>query len=120
VGLSYLMSILACFGLTTCLSFCLNRRWTYRKFQGSTSVDLARYLATTLVQMSLSLGLASLCVGVFGWPYQLAIVLLSIVLVPVNYLLHRRWSFRLGWGIHALAREQASGAGTDQGTAGAT
>lgn len=97
LGLNYLLSILVCFGITTLVSFWLNRRWTYRKNHGSATRDLRRYLTTTLVQMGFSLGLCSLCVEVFHWPYRLAVIFLSIMLVPVNYWLHRRWSFRLGW-----------------------
>jgi hypothetical protein len=32
-----------------------------------------------------------------GVPYPAAIVLLSILFVPINFLVHRHWSFSLPW-----------------------
>ena len=100
VGLNYLISITVCFCTVTFVSFWLNRVWTFRKRDGSVANNFARYLSTAIVQLSLSLGACSICVGIFHMPYKLAVIALSIGLFPVSYLLHRRWSFNLRWLQH--------------------
>ncbi|MGH8142433.1 MAG: GtrA family protein [Steroidobacteraceae bacterium] len=97
VGFNYLASIATCFATVTFVSFWLNRVWTFRKQGGAVATDLVRYTTTTVVQLVLCLGFCSLLVTMFHMSYQLAVIGLSIVFVPFNYLLHRQWSFNLRW-----------------------
>jgi len=97
VGLHYLVSVGVCFVTVTFVSFWMNRSWTFRKRDPGAGGDLARYLCTTFVQMGLSVIALSICVEVLHIPYPIAMLLLSAAFVPVTYLLHRRWSFRLRW-----------------------
>ncbi|HEX4025931.1 MAG TPA: GtrA family protein [Steroidobacteraceae bacterium] len=97
LGLHYLLSITSCFVIVTFVSFWFNRVWTYRKRRGAARDDLARYLAMTAAQYVVCLGGCGVCVAMFHVPYQWAVLVLTILLAPLNYLLHRRWSFRLKW-----------------------
>jgi putative flippase GtrA len=97
VGLHYLVSISVCFVTVTFVGFCLNRVWTFGKREAGIEADLVRYMFVALVQLPVSLGACSACVGLFQMPYPIAIVLVSIVFVPATYLLHRSWSFALRW-----------------------
>ena len=97
IGLNYLVSMAVCFVTVTFVSFWLNRAWTFRKTGGTPVQDLGRYVFATVVQLVLSLASCSFCVEVLRIPYLVAMVILSILLVPVTFLLHRRWSFDLPW-----------------------
>jgi len=97
LGLHYLLSVCVCFLTVTFVSFWINRLWTFRKRQPGAAGDLARYVVTTFVQMGLAVVCLSICVEVFHIPYPIAMLLLSAAFVPVTYLFHRFWSFRLKW-----------------------
>jgi putative flippase GtrA len=97
VGLNYLISMTVCFLTVTFVSFWLNRVWTFRKTGAAAGHDLMRYIITTAVQLVLSLTSCSFCVEVLHIPYTIAMVMLSVLLVPVTFLMHRRWSFDLRW-----------------------
>ena len=94
---NYLVSIVVCFLTVSLGGFWLNRLWTFRKKGAGVKLDFARYVTVATAQLILSLAFASLCVEVFHIPYLVAIVLLSVAMVPVTFLLHRRWSFGLKW-----------------------
>jgi putative flippase GtrA len=95
VGLHYLISLCICFATVTFISFWLNRRWTFRKREPGAATDLTRYVALTLLQMSLATLALSACVELAHIPYPIAMLLLSVAFVPVTFVLHRRWSFGL-------------------------
>jgi putative flippase GtrA len=97
VGLNYLVSMATCFLTVTFISYWLNRVWTFRKTGAAASQDLLRYIIVTAVQLVLSLTTCSFCVEVLHIPYVIAMLMLSVLLVPVTFFLHRRWSFDLRW-----------------------
>ena len=97
LGLNYLVSIVICFVTVTVISFCCNRCWTFKKSEGRIKAEMLRYTLTAVGQLVVCLGCCSICVQEFHVPYQLAVIGLSVAFVPVTYLLHRRWSFKLKW-----------------------
>ena len=97
-GLHYLVSLSVCFVTVTLVGFAANRWWTFRKTGGAPAQDFRRYLLVTLANMVVGLALCKLCVDVFGIPYAIAIVLISIAFIPVTFLVQRHWSFQLGRG----------------------
>lgn len=94
-GVPYLLSICVCFVTVTLVSFCLNRRWTFRKRLGAVSPDLARFALVSLGQLALSVSFCGWAVEVLRIPYPLVVVAASVVFVPLSYLVHRSWSFGL-------------------------
>jgi putative flippase GtrA len=94
-GLHYLLSICVCFVTVTLVSFYLNRTWTFRKLGGELPPDLARFVLVSLTQLVLSVTLCGWMVERLGLPYPLVVAALSVVFVPLTYLVHRGWSFRL-------------------------
>jgi putative flippase GtrA len=97
---NYLWSIATCFVIVTAVSFWLNRLWTFRKRNGTVAIDLSRYVSLTAIQyVSYAAGYA-LCVQVLHVPYRIAAIGLSVLVAPVTYLVHRRWSFGLKWLQH--------------------
>jgi len=96
-GLHYLLSLCVCFVVVTFVSFWLNRGWTFRKRGRGATVDLSRYATVMFVQIGVAALALSACVELLHIPYPLAMLLLSVVFVPITYALHRRWSFGLRW-----------------------
>jgi putative flippase GtrA len=97
VHLPYIVSIGTCFFTVTVFSFVLNRYWTFRKREPGSSSDLARYVCVTLINMTACLSLCALAVEKLHIQYAVAMVLLSVLFVPINFVLHRRWSFGIRW-----------------------
>ena len=97
LGMRHLVSTAACFVSGTAVSFCLNRCWTFRRREQGAKGDLARYIAVALVQLALFIVLCDVCVDLLHIPYMLSILVLSFVLAPVTFLLHRGYSFSLSW-----------------------
>ncbi len=92
----YLWSIIICFFLTTLVGFILNRRWSFRVASRTRQRELRRYAAVTLIGIGTALG------GTWGFvqlgvPYYIATLGIAAVLAPINFLLHRVWSFGLRW-----------------------
>lgn len=97
LGLHYLVSIMVSCLTVTFISFWLNRAWTFDKLNGSVRGDLARYVVMTGCQYLIYAAAFAACVDILHTGYQLTAVSVSILLAPVNYLLHRRLSFQLRW-----------------------
>jgi putative flippase GtrA len=74
-------------------NFTFNKFWTFQRHELSAVQQGARYLAVSLVALGLNLLLLEVLVrgGVAEVPAQ-AIAIASVM--PVNFLLNRRWSFR--------------------------
>lgn len=96
-GFHYLVSTAICFVTVMLTSFTLNRFWTFRKMTGSVSIDLGRYATVAILNLLLSVGLSYLLVEHLGVRYEFAAAALSLIVAPVSFLVHRRWSFALRW-----------------------
>jgi len=97
LGLHYLLSMTVCFVVVTLVSFRMNRAWTFGKRSGRARVDLVRFVVASTLQLMIALTLCGICVGFLHIRYLVAVAALSGALVPLSYLLHRGWSFRLKW-----------------------
>lgn len=94
-GLHYLQSILLTTLLTTFVGFALNRQWTFRKGGRMEWRELGRYLAGVMWSLGLIMALTWGLVRL-GLPYYLACLMLAALMAPINFILHRQWSFGLG------------------------
>ena len=74
-------------------NFVFNKFWTFRRHGLSTVQQGARYLAVSLVALGLNLALLEALVRT-GAPEILAQAVAIAAVMPVNFLLNRRWSFR--------------------------
>lgn len=95
VGLPYLASIAVCFFTVTLFGFVMNRRWTFGKQGGRAAHDLVRYIVTTIVNLVISLSLCRFLVERLHVPYAVTLVVVSVAFVPITFVLHRVWSFRM-------------------------
>jgi putative flippase GtrA len=95
-GIHYLWSIMICFFLTTLIGFLLNRHWSFRLDGRSKQAELVRYTVITLIGISAALA-GTWTLVERGIPYYVATLGIAAMLAPLNFLLHRAWSFGLGW-----------------------
>jgi dolichol-phosphate mannosyltransferase len=97
-GFHYLLSIIATTLITTLLGFMLNRQWTFRKNGVIDWREMLRYFVGVMcnlcVVMVLTWGLVRM-----GLPYYVACLIVAAVMTPINFILHRHWSFGMGRGI---------------------
>lgn len=92
-GAHYVLAAVVAFCVAWTNNFLFNKYWTFRRHGLSAVQQGARYLAVSVVALGLNLLLLELLVqaGSAEVPAQA----LSIAAVmPVNFLLNRRWSFR--------------------------
>ena len=92
-GLHYIVSAVGAFVVAWTNNFVLNKFWTFRRHELSAAQQGARYLAVSLVALGLNLLVLELLVSA-GSPEVPAQAIAIAVVMPVNFLLNRRWSFR--------------------------
>ena len=89
----HLLAAVGSFAVSWSSNFVFNKFWTFRRHTLPAHLQALRYLAVSLV--ALALGLAALEAMVSAGLDALAAQAIAIALVmPVNFLLNRRWSFR--------------------------
>lgn len=74
-------------------NFAFNKFWTFRQHGLTALQQGARYLAVSLVALGLNLALLEMLVRA-GTPEVLGQAIAIAAVMPVNFLLNRRWSFR--------------------------
>lgn len=94
--LHYAASIVVTFTLTTLVGFVMNREWTFTVNGRMSKAEVIRYFAISLMGVSITLAATGLLVEQ-GAPYYIASFGVAIVLAPLNFILHRYWSFGLRW-----------------------
>jgi dolichol-phosphate mannosyltransferase len=92
-GAHYALAAVLAFCVAWSNNFLFNKYWTFRRHGLSAMQQGARYLAVSLVALGLNLLLLELLVraGAAEVPAQ-AVAIAAVM--PVNFLLNRRWSFR--------------------------
>jgi putative flippase GtrA len=93
-GLHYLLSIIVCTIITTLIGFRLNRNWTFRRGGQMQWREFLRYGAGILANLALVMLLTWSLVQA-GLPYYVACLIIAALMAPVNFMLHRLWSFGL-------------------------
>lgn len=92
-GAHYVTAAVLAFCVAWTNNFLWNKYWTFRRHGLSALQQGARYLAVSLVALGLGLVLLELLVRA-GSPEVPAQALAIAAVMPVNFLLNRRWSFR--------------------------
>lgn len=92
-GAHYVLAAVLAFCVAWTNNFMWNKYWTFRRHGLSAVQQGARYLAVSVVALGLNLVLLELLVraGLAEVPAQ-AMAIAAVM--PVNFLLNRRWSFR--------------------------
>ena len=89
----YVVAAIGAFCVAWTNNFVLNKFWTFDKHELSAVRQGGRYLAVSLVALGLNLVLLEVLVRA-GMPEVPAQAIAIAAVMPVNFLLNRRWSFR--------------------------
>ncbi len=96
-GLHYLVSLTICSAIVIVVGFFLSRSWTFRKRGPAIVTEFFRYMLVTGVNVVIGLCLCAFLVEVVHIPYAYSIAIIAVAFAPVNYVVHRAWTFGLSW-----------------------
>jgi putative flippase GtrA len=89
----YIVAAVGAFAVAWTNNFVLNKFWTFQRHELSAVQQGARYLTVSLVALGLNLIVLEVLVSA-GSPEVTSQAIAIAVVMPVNFLLNRRWSFR--------------------------
>lgn len=92
-GTHHLAAAIGAFLVAWTNNFILNKWWTFRRHELTATQQGMRYMAVSLVALALNLVVLEILIraGASELPAQAIAI---AVVMPVNFLLNRRWSFR--------------------------
>lgn len=93
LDLHYVVAAIGAFCVAWTSNFVFNKFWTFQQHGLSAVQQGARYLAVSLVALGINLVLLELLVRA-GMPEVPSQAIAIAAVMPVNFLLNRRWSFR--------------------------
>jgi putative flippase GtrA len=93
VDAHHTVAALGAFAVAWTSNFVVNKFWTFRRHGLSALQQGVRYLAVSLVALGLNLVLLEVLVRA-GTPEVVGQAVAIAAVMPVNFLLNRRWSFR--------------------------
>jgi putative flippase GtrA len=79
-------------GASTAL-FVVARLWVFPDAQNTLPASSARYVALIVANGLVTVSVTSILVGPVGLPYIEVRILMSAVIIPLNYLISQRWVF---------------------------
>lgn len=88
----YVASYLFVFVAATLIGFFLNRSWSFRVTHGNLPKHLVRYAFFTIATLIVAVTALRLLEAFLG-NYVAPVAVISAVLAPVNFFVHRTWSF---------------------------
>lgn len=94
LGAHHLVAAIGAFGVAWSSNFVLNKHWTFRRHGLSTLQQGGRNLMVSLVALTVNLALLAVFVDVIGLPEFPSQAAAVAAVMPINFLLNRRWSFR--------------------------
>ena len=96
LGLHYLVGYVLTFLLVNALAFVLGSRSAFRGAGAGGGAALLRYYGLSAVSLAANTLLLKLLVDFLGLWYLFSAVVLTLLNAPLNFLLHRRLTFRVG------------------------
>jgi len=101
--INYLVSYLIVFFFCTVVGFRLNRGWSFRIVSGDQHKEFFRYLSVMVLTLIVAITAIHIFVALWG-NYVIAVTLVSAGLAPLNFFVHRGWSFGRSLGCDHLDR----------------
>ena len=93
LDLHYVVAAIGAFCVAWTSNFVFNKFWTFQQHGLSAVQQGVRYLAVSLVALGINLVILEVLVRT-GLPEVPSQAIAIAVVMPVNFLLNRRWSFR--------------------------
>jgi putative flippase GtrA len=93
VGAPVVLSSAAAWSLASTVLFVIARLWVFPDAQTALPVSSARFVALIAGNGFVTVSVTTLLVGSLGLPYIGVRIAMSAVIIPLNYLISRRWVF---------------------------
>jgi putative flippase GtrA len=97
LGLHYLVSLALVAAGVIAMGFFLNRSWTFRKRGRTVAPEFGRYVLVNGANVAIGLLSCAFLVRELQVPYAYSIAVVAVAFAPINYLVHRAWTFGLSW-----------------------
>lgn len=81
------------FVVTLCVSYVLNRNWTFESTGEGSRTQFLKYLLVCSCGLLLNASLMYVTIHWIGWPYLIGEALTTIIVPVHNYLWNRYWIF---------------------------
>lgn len=96
VGLHYALSFSISFVVTNLLGFRLNGRFSFGGVAATDRRAGARYFAISAASLAANSAALVALVELGGMWYLAAVMVLTAINVPINFIAHRTWTYRAG------------------------
>lgn len=93
VGLHYLVSLVFSMVIVNVIGWWLNRLWTFKSRSIHVTAEIRRYFMASLLGSGATFALMALLVSGLGINYLVASVFVAVLMMLVNFLMHKNWSF---------------------------
>lgn len=90
---SYLAAMAVSIFVAYSLGWAMNRRWTFKSKDREALREYLRYFAANGISISISLVATMVLVSGFGAHYLVASASVAIVMMVLNFFIHRGWTF---------------------------
>lgn len=91
--LNYIFSLIIALIYVNFIGFCLNKNYTFRTPKKLFFQELYKYYSVMFSGFILNISLMFFLVDIIGLWYIKAAIIVSVLLLFVNYILHNNWSF---------------------------
>lgn len=92
-GFHYAISMCITVVLVNFLGWLLNRLWTFKSSSIHTRAEILRYFVVNFFAFGVTLAVAAVLISGFGIHYLVANAIVAILMMLVNFLAHKNWSF---------------------------
>lgn len=93
LGVDYRIAVVVAFAFSYLFSFVAHRTWTFSATDGHAGHQGARFVLVSAVSIACALVITVVAVEVFGLPESAGEVAAALLVAPVSFLLHRRYTF---------------------------
>lgn len=93
--LQYLIATVIGFFFSNLLGFLLNKYFTFRALKTNIWQEIYKYYSVMGSSFFVNLGLMAILVDIFKIDAIYASLIIAVIMTTYNYLLHKKWSFKL-------------------------
>lgn len=96
LGVHYLVSMAVAMVVVNLAGWYLNRRWTFGMTNRQPVIELGKYFLVNGISFVATLGVMFILVSGIGINYLVASAITAVLMLLVNFVVHRAWTFAIG------------------------
>lgn len=93
LGVDYRIAVVLAFAFSYLFSFVAHRTWTFSATDGHAGHQGVRFVVVSAISIACALIVTVVAVEVLGLPESASEVVAALLVAPVSFLLHRRYTF---------------------------